>query len=37
MGKKTLLELCHADDLSILDKGVSKMNECFDVLRGQGA
>ena len=36
-GRKTLLDLDYADDLSILDERVSKMNELFEVLRVQGA
>ena len=34
---KTLLDLDYADDLSILDESVSKMNEVLEVLRVQGA
>ena len=34
---KTLLDLDYADDLSILDESVSKMNEFLEVLRVQGA
>ena len=37
MGWKTLMDLNYADDLSILDEGVSKMNKLLDVLRVQGA
>ena len=37
MGRKTLLDLDYADDLSILDESVSKMNEFLEVLRVQGA
>ena len=33
----TLLGLDYADDLSILDERVSKMNELLEVLRFQGA
>ena len=33
---KTHLDLDYADDLSILDESVSKMNEVLDVLRVQG-
>ena len=33
MGKKTLLDLDYADDLSILDEILSKMNELLKVLR----
>ena len=36
-GGKTLLDLDYADDLSILDESVSKMNEFLEVLRDQGA
>jgi hypothetical protein len=36
-GKKILLELDYANDLSILDKNVSDMNELLEVLRVQGA
>ena len=36
-GRKTLLDLDYADDLSILDESVSKMNEFLEVLRVQGA
>jgi hypothetical protein len=36
-GQKSLLELDYADDLSILDEGVSKMNKLLEVLRVQGA
>ena len=32
-GEKTFLNLDYADDLSILDESVSKINELFDVLR----
>jgi len=32
-GRKTLLDLDYADDLSILDESVSKMNELLEVLR----
>ena len=32
-----LLDLDYADDLSILDESVSKMNEFLEVLRVQGA
>ena len=35
-GIQTLLDLGYADDLSILDKNVSKMNEILGVLRVQG-
>ena len=35
-GGKTLLDLDYADDLSILDESVSKMNELLEVLRVQG-
>ena len=34
---KTFLDLDYADDLSILDESVSKMNESLEVLRVQGA
>ena len=34
-GGKTLLDLDYADDLSILDESVSKMNEFLEVLRVQ--
>ena len=34
---KTSLDLDYADDLSILDESVSKMNEFLEVLRVQGA
>ena len=37
MGRKTLIDLNYADDLSILDEGVSKMNKLLDVLRVQVA
>ena len=37
MGWKTLLDLDYADDLTILDESVSKMNEFLEVLRVQGA
>ena len=36
-GGKMLLDLDYADDLSILDESVSKMNEFLEVLRVQGA
>ncbi|XP_065575526.1 uncharacterized protein LOC136037037 [Artemia franciscana] len=36
-GGKTFLDLDYADDLSILDESVSKMNELLEVLRVQGA
>ena len=36
-GGKTLLDLDYADDLSILDESVSKMNGLLKVLRVQGA
>ena len=36
-GGKSLLDLDYADDLSILDESVSKMNELLEVLRFQGA
>ena len=36
-GGKTLLDLDYADDLSILDESVNKMNELLEVLRDQGA
>ena len=36
-GEKKLLDLDYADDLSILDENVSKMNELLEVLRVQGA
>ena len=36
-GGKKLLDLDYADDLSILDESVSKMNELLEVLRVQGA
>ena len=36
-GGRTLLDLDYADDLSILDESVSKMNEFLEVLRVQGA
>ena len=36
-GGKTLLDLDYADDLSILDESVSKMNELLEVLQFQGA
>ena len=35
-GGKTLLDLDYADDLSILDESVSKMNEILEVSRVQG-
>ena len=35
-GEKTLLNLDYADDLSILDESVSKMNEVLEVSRVQG-
>ena len=34
-GIRTLLDLDYADDLSILDESVSKMNELLEVLRVQ--
>ena len=34
---KTFLELDYADDLSILDENVSKMNELLEVFQVQGA
>ena len=34
-GRKTLLDLGYADDLSILDESVIKMNEVLEVLRVQ--
>ena len=34
-GGKNLLDLDYADDLSILDESVSKMDELFEVLRIQ--
>ena len=34
---KSLLELDYADDLSILDESVSKINELLEVLQVQGA
>ena len=37
MGRKNLLDLDYADDLSILDQNMSKMNEILEVLRVQGA
>jgi len=37
MGRKTLLDLDYADDLSILYESVSKMNEFLKVLRVHGA
>ena len=37
MGRKTLLDLDYADDLSMLDESVSKMNEFLEVLRVQSA
>ena len=36
-GGKTLLDLNYADDLSILDESVSKVNELLEVLRVLGA
>ena len=36
-GGKTLLDLDYADDLSILDESVSKMNEFLEILRVRGA
>ena len=36
-GRKTPLDLDFADNLSILDESVSKMNEFLEVLRVQGA
>ena len=36
-GEKIILDLNYTDDLSILDEGVSKMNELLEVLRVQGA
>ena len=36
-GGRTLLDLDYADDLSILDESVSKMNEFLEVLRVHGA
>ena len=35
-GGKTILYLCYADDLSILEESVSKMNEPIEVLGGSG-
>jgi len=35
-GRNTLLDLHYTDDLSILDKNVSKINEFLEVLRVQG-
>ena len=35
--RKTSLDLDYADDLSLLDESVSKMNEVLEVLRVQGA
>jgi hypothetical protein len=35
-GEESLLDLDCADDLSILDESVSKMNEVLEVLRVQG-
>ena len=37
MGGRTLLDLDYADDLSILDESLSKMNEFLEVFRVQGA
>ena len=37
MGKKSLLDLNYADDLSILDESVRKINELSEVYRVQGA
>ena len=34
---KTLLDLDYADDLSVLDESLSKMNEFLEVLRVRGA
>ena len=36
-GEKSLLYLDYADDLSILDESLSKMNEVLEVSRVQGA
>ena len=36
-GGETLLDLDYADDLSILDESLRKMNEFLEVLRVQGA
>jgi hypothetical protein len=36
-GGKSLLDLDYAEDLSILDESVSKMNEVLEVLQVQGA
>ena len=36
-GGKTLLDLDYIDDLSILDKSLSKVDELLEVLRIQGA
>ena len=36
-GGKILLDLDYADDLSVLDESVSKMNELLEVLRVQSA
>ena len=33
-GGKTLLDLDYADDLSILDESVSKINEFLEIFRG---
>ena len=35
-GGKTLLDLDYADDLSILDESVRKMNDFLEVLQVQG-
>ena len=37
MGRKNAHHYHYADDLSILDENVSKMNEFLEVLRVQGA
>ena len=36
-GGKSFMDLDYADDLSILDESVSKMNELLEVLQIQGA
>ena len=37
MGKKTLLDLDYADDLSILDESVRKINEILEVMQVKSA
>ena len=37
MGRKPLVDIDYADNLNILDRSVSKMNELLEVLQVQGA